>query len=73
MRAEDGKRSTATVFKKPKLWENPPCPCIHADPLFPDLAPGEEAVSRGRVFVYEGDDLKAEIERRAASGSLIPR
>ncbi len=73
VRSEDGKRWIATVFEKPKLWENPPCPCIHADPLFPDLAPGEEAVSRGRVFVYEGEDLNAEIERRAAAGTLIPR
>jgi hypothetical protein len=73
VRSEDGKRWIATVFEKPKLWENPPCPCIHADPLFPDLAPGEETVSRGRVFLFEGEDLKAEIERRAAAGTLIPR
>jgi hypothetical protein len=73
VRSEDGKRWIATVFEKPKLWDNPPCPCIHADPLFPDLAPGEETVSRGRVFVYEGEDLPAEIARRAAAGTLIPR
>lgn len=73
VRSEDGKRWIATVFEKPKLWENPPCPCIHADPLFPDLAPGEETVSRGRVFIFEGEDLQAEIERRAAAGTLIPR
>ncbi len=73
VRSEDGTRWIATVFEKPKLWENPPCPCIHADPLFPDLAPGEETVSRGRVFIFEGEDLQAEIERRAAAGTLIPR
>lgn len=73
VRSDDGKRWIATVFEKPKLWENPPCPCIHADPLFPDLAPGEEALARGRLFYFEGEDLKAEIERRAASATLIPR
>jgi hypothetical protein len=73
VRSEDGQRWIATCFEKPRLWENPPCPCIHADPLFPDLAPGEEAVSRGRRFVYEGEDLKAEVARRVESGTLIPR
>ncbi len=73
VRSEDGKRWIATVFERPRLWENPPCPCIHADPNFPDLAPGEEAVSRGRVFVWEGEDLKAEVARRAREGVLLPR
>ena len=73
VRSEDGRRWIATVFEKPRLWENPPCPCIHADPLFPDLEPGQEAVSRGRLFVYDGEDLPAEIERRLAAGTLIPR
>lgn len=73
VRSEDGKRWIATVFEKPRLWENPPCPCIHSDPYFSDLAPGEETVSRGRVFIYEGDDFAAEVARRAAAGTLIPR
>jgi hypothetical protein len=73
VRSEDGRRWIATVFEKPRVWENPSCPCIHADPVFPDLGPGEEAVSRGRLFVHEGADLRAEIERRAAEGTLIPR
>jgi hypothetical protein len=71
VRSEDGRRWIATVFEKPRLWENPPCPCIHADPSFPDLAPGDEAVSRGRLFVYEGDDFEAEVARRVRAGRLI--
>ena len=31
---------------------------MHSDPVFPDLAPGDEAVVRGRVFFYEGDDIR---------------
>src|ERR1041384_136999 len=54
VRSEDGRRWIATVFEHPRIWENPPCPCIHSDPSWPDLAPGEEAVIRGRVFYYEG-------------------
>jgi hypothetical protein len=71
VRSDDGKRWIATVFEKPRLWENPPCPCIHADPIFVDLAPGEETVSRGRVFIYEGEDFPAEVARRVASGTLL--
>jgi hypothetical protein len=73
VRSEDGRRWIATVFERPRVWENPPCPCIHSDPSWPDLAPGEEAVARGRVFYFEGDDLRAEIGRRAVAGTLIPQ
>lgn len=71
VRSEDGKRWIATAFEHPKLWENPPCPCIHADPLFPDLAPGAESVSRGKLFIYEGEDFPAEVARRVAAGTLL--
>jgi hypothetical protein len=72
VRSDDGKRWLATVFEKPRLWENPPCPCIHSDPHFADLSPGEETVSRGRVFIYEGEDFAGEVARRAAAGTLLP-
>jgi hypothetical protein len=70
-RSDDGKRWIATVFEKPRVWENPPCPCIHSDPNFSDLAPGEEMVSRGRLFIYEGEDFQAEVARRIAAGTLL--
>jgi hypothetical protein len=71
VRSEDGMRWIATVFEKSRLWENPPCPCIHSDPSFVDLAPGEETVSRGRLFIYEGADFQAEVGRRRAAGTLL--
>lgn len=71
VKSDDGKRWIATVFDKPRLWENPPCPCIHSDPNFVDLEPGQETVSRGRLFVYEGEDFAAEVERRVAAGTLL--
>ena len=46
-----------------RAWGNVRCPCIHADPVFPDAAPGERVSVRGRVWCYEGDNIDAEIER----------
>lgn len=71
VKSEDGKRWIATVFERARVWENPPCPCIHSDPNFPDLEPGAEALSRGRLFLYEGEDLAAEVARRSAAGTLL--
>jgi len=33
---------------------NPRHPCFHADPKFPDLAPGEQASIRGKLVFFEG-------------------
>jgi hypothetical protein len=55
VRADDGRRWIAVRFERARTWDNPPCPCIHSDPTFPDLAPGEESVSRGRVWWQEGE------------------
>lgn len=71
-RSSVGDRWVVTACEGSKPWQNPPCPCIHADPRFPDLAPGERAAVRGSVFFLEGtDDPRAEVERRRAKGSLF--
>jgi len=36
------------------LVGNPNHPCVHADPKFPDLAPGERASIKGRLIFFEG-------------------
>lgn len=36
------------------LVDNPRHPCFHADPKFPDLAPGERASIRGKLIFFEG-------------------
>jgi hypothetical protein len=71
VRSADGRRWIGTVFERGRTWQNPPCPCIHSDPSFPDLAPGAEATARGRVFWHEGEDFEAEVARRAAAGTLL--
>jgi hypothetical protein len=44
-----------------KVWENPPVPCIHSDPVFPDAAPGATVRVRGRVWFYEGEDITGQL------------
>ncbi|MEZ6046500.1 MAG: hypothetical protein R3C11_13200 [Planctomycetaceae bacterium] len=44
-------------------WGNVRCPCLHSDPQFPDLAPGESATIKGWLSFYQGDDLDAELKR----------
>ena len=44
-------------------WANPPCPCMHSDPKFPDCAPGETKRVHGLLSFYEGDDINAEFRR----------
>jgi hypothetical protein len=46
-----------------RAWGNEQCPCIHADPQFPDCPVGETVRARGILAFFEGTDLKAELER----------
>jgi hypothetical protein len=50
-----------------RAWTNSPVPCLHADPVFPDCAPGETVRVDGKLWFYEGDDIDAEIQRLKAS------
>jgi len=44
-------------------WGNPPVPCLHSDPKFPDCAPGESKRLRGWLSFYEGTNVQAEFVR----------
>lgn len=46
-----------------RTWGNQACPCIHADPVFPNAAPGQRVEVKGRLWFYEGDDVETEIAR----------
>jgi hypothetical protein len=46
-----------------RAWANPPCPCLHSDPQFPDCAPGKTVHLRGWLSFYEGKDIDGEIKR----------
>jgi peptidoglycan/xylan/chitin deacetylase (PgdA/CDA1 family) len=44
-------------------WGNEDCPCLHADPMFPDCAPGQTVSINGVLWFYAGDDVDEEIIR----------
>lgn len=46
-----------------RAWANPPCPCLHSDPRFPDCKPGETKRLRGWLSFYQGRDIEAELKR----------
>ncbi len=63
-RSADGKRWIITAWQPIyRKWANPPCPCLHADPKFPDCAPGETVRVKGWLSFYEGTDIQAEFRR----------
>lgn len=44
-----GDRAIGTGWDGGRVWHNPRCPCMHSDPSFSDLDPGERAEKRGFV------------------------
>ncbi len=68
-RSADGKRWVITAWEPAhRTWGNARCPCLHADPKFPDCAPGETQRLTGWLSFYEGDDIQAELRRIDATG-----
>lgn len=63
-RSADGKRWVIHAWEPiQRAWDNPPCPCIHADPKIPDCAPGESQEVHGRLSFYEGENIQEEFQR----------
>jgi hypothetical protein len=59
-----GKRWVITAWERcGRAWGNPPCPCLHADPVVADCPPGESRAARGWLSFYEGTDIDAELRR----------
>ncbi|MFM7100966.1 MAG: polysaccharide deacetylase family protein, partial [Verrucomicrobiota bacterium] len=62
---ETGRRWILTAWEPlHRAWQNPPVPCLHADPTLPDVPPAETRAARGWLWFYEGTDPRAEIARR---------
>lgn len=58
-RSADGRRWIITAWERcHHPWANPPVPCLHSDPKFPDLAPGETGRLQGWLWFYEGPDVE---------------
>lgn len=51
----DGGRWLVFTWKRTRLlFTNIACPCIHAQPVLPDCAPGEMVRNEGRIVFFEG-------------------
>ena len=63
-RNAQGDRWVITAWKpNQRTWSNPPCPCMHSDPQFPDCPPGKTVRLRGWLSFYEGRDVQGEFAR----------
>jgi hypothetical protein len=63
-RAAGGRRWVITAWDPcQRAWANPPCPCLHSDPQFPDCPPGQTRKLNGWLSFYEGDDIDGELGR----------
>lgn len=68
-RNDDGTRWIITAWDPcDRPWANPPVPCLHSDPKFPDCPPGEHRRLRGWLSFYQGTNLTAELERIENTG-----
>jgi hypothetical protein len=73
-RSQTGDRWVITAWQRcQRAWTNPPCPCLHSDPQFPDCAPGQTERLRGWLSFYEGPDIQAEFRRIHELGWLSDR
>ena len=72
-RADDGKNWIITAWDpNNRAWANPPCPCLHSDPKFPDCAPGETKRLKGWLSFFEGADIDGELKRIDQTGWRKP-
>jgi hypothetical protein len=64
VRGDHGNRWLITSWQpNHRAWSNPPVPCIHSDPIFPDCPPGQTVKVSGRLWFYEGDNIEDELRR----------
>ena len=67
VRSATGDRWILTAWERcGRAWGHPLVPCLHADPVLPDCAPGETVRVRGRLWFYEGSAIDQELERARA-------
>ena len=72
VRSDDGRRWIITAWENcHRPWANPPVPCMHSDPKFPDCAPGVTQRLRGWLWFYQGADIDQELVRLGAEMNLL--
>ena len=66
-----GKRWVITGWERcGRAWGNPPCPCLHADPVVEDCPPGETRSGPRVALVLRGDRHRRRVE--ATEGGRVP-
>ncbi len=69
VRSRDADRWVITAWEPcVRPWANAKCPCLHSDPQFPDVPPGETRRLKGWLSFYEGADIDGELKRIDATG-----
>ncbi len=64
VRSAGGGRWILTAWQRcVRAWGHPLVPCLHADPAFPDCAPGRSVRLQGRLWFHEGAELEAALAR----------
>lgn len=67
--SSDSRRWVITAWDPcDRCWGNEKVPCLHADPKFPDCAPGQAVHLRGWLSFYEGIDVSGELQRIDQTG-----
>lgn len=61
-RNSDGNRWVILGFEpNHRTWGNAPCPCLHSDPIFQELAPGQIGTVYGCLSFYQGTEIDKEL------------
>lgn len=72
-KSSEGDRWVITAWQScQRGWANPPCPCIHSDPAFPEIPPGEMRSLFGWVSFYEGPNIAEELKRIESMPKFTP-
>ncbi len=67
--SEDGQYVFALAWPNPRsILSNADIPCLHADPIWPECAPGKRVYLRGKLFVMKGtlNDVLQRVRREVA-------
>ena len=60
----DGRHWVCTAWERcGRAWGHPLTPCLHADPVLPDCAPGQTVRVHGRLWFYEGTEIEQELKQ----------
>ncbi|MGI9472025.1 MAG: hypothetical protein ACR2NZ_10855 [Rubripirellula sp.] len=64
VKSDKGDRWVITAWQPlHRAWTNPPVPCLHSDPIFPDCPAGQTVHVRGGLWFYEGQAIESELQR----------